>query len=619
MVGTPGYMAPEMYSSLSSANPNEYSDIWSCGCTILLLYTACSLQSKWQTTDETKKDCIESIDFAKESMKLEKMKNGNGSWLDVAKEEEYYFEIWLKSWLHSTCPNRNNYIYPNIEMVDFLKKMFTIQFPSTKNQTSNKQRLRASATQLLQHSWLKRVVPDDATQLNSGSPEIINSASDEEWANELVTRNFPAVMNGLKHRRNATKCSTTIIEIDTLMMHEYNNFYECLMDATYTKYYKMYNASTSFISTVSGSYSEFLRHLDLDRWLLYRKKNQANKSKDTPSYAPTVVRALETLKSITPDANMFTCPAGQINVKTKNGYECKSIYDDSPEIKEMMLKNLNIEAKKINYDLILAPRQSQSNCWFNVFFMVFFISDKGRKFFRYLRKSMITGILPNKQPIDQSMKTPFFLLNLFIEASFLGKNDPAEFGEIMNTNFLIKHIGDALKTKNLHNYEVYEVGQAGNPINYYHHIMKYLDNDIILMKSATRRIMNRKNIDFFLNMDEKIPDILYVNQISTPSERNDDDYGLADLKEVYNYVIKDKKVTYKLDSAIIISQDKCHYTAYITGNGKQYAFDGASFARLIPFEWKNKINTEITWKFSEDMSSIFDFNSCSITFFYYRI
>ena len=154
------------------------------------------------------------------------------------------------------------------------------------------------ATQLLQHSWLKRVEPDNATQLNSISPEITNSASDEEWANELVTRNFPAVMNGLKHRRNATKSSTTIIEIETLMMHENNNFYECLMDATYTKYYNMYNAKSSFISIVSGSYSEFLKHLDLDRWLLYRKKNQANKSKDTPSYAPTVVRALETLHNM---------------------------------------------------------------------------------------------------------------------------------------------------------------------------------------------------------------------------------------------------------------------------------------------------------------------------------
>ena len=99
----------------------------------------------------------------------------------------------------------------------------------------------------------------------------------------------------------------------------------------------------------------------------------------------------------------------------------------------MMLKNLNIEAKKINYNLISAPKQSLSNCWFNVFFMVFFISDKGRKFFRYLRKSMITGILPNKEPIDQSLKKP----NFFIEASSVGKNDPAEFGETMNTNFLI--------------------------------------------------------------------------------------------------------------------------------------------------------------------------------------
>ena len=37
---------------------------------------------------------------------------------------------------------------------------------------------------------------------------------------------------------------------------------------------------------------------------------------------------------------------GSDKLKTKNGYECKSVYDDSPEIKQLMLKNLNVKAKK---------------------------------------------------------------------------------------------------------------------------------------------------------------------------------------------------------------------------------------------------------------------------------
>ena len=71
--------------------------------------------------------------------------------------------------------------------------------------------------------------------------------------------------------------------------------------------------------------------------------------------------------------------------------------------KKFLLNNLKT-SKNINCGDIIPPKQVLSNCWFNTFFVTFFISDKGRKFFRYLRKSMITGILPNKEPIDKNMK-----------------------------------------------------------------------------------------------------------------------------------------------------------------------------------------------------------------------
>ena len=70
------------------------------------------------------------------------------------------------------------------------------------------------------------------------------------------------------------------------------------------------------------------------------------------------------------------------------------------------------------------------------------------------------------------MKLPLFLLNFFIEASFVGKNDPAKFGEVMNTNILIQHIGNALESKNLHNYKI---GETGNPMRFYSTIMRYLN------------------------------------------------------------------------------------------------------------------------------------------------
>ena len=323
------------------------------------------------------------------------------------------------------------------------------------------------------------------------------------------------------------------------------------------------------------------------------------------SFSPYINKVLDTLKSITPEYNIFTCPLGQINVKTQNGYECKSVYDDSPEIKQLMLKNLNVKAKKINYDLILAPKQALSNCWFNVFFMTFFISDKGRKFFRYLRKSMITGILPNKEPIDKNMKLPLFLLNFFIEASFVGKNDPAKFGEVMNTNILIQHIGNALESKNLHNYKI---GETGNPMRFYSTIIRYLNTKPIKMMAISDHTIN-DDLNLYLMDTDKIPDILYVNQIDIRTRK---------LKKQYTYTINSKKVKYVLDSAIIRSQNKSHYSCYITGNKKDYAFDGASFSYLLPYSWKNKINSDVTWKFEDKGGEIYDFKTCYIVYFYYR-
>lgn len=336
------------------------------------------------------------------------------------------------------------------------------------------------------------------------------------------------------------------------------------------------------------------------------KKNLTSLTKSiTNSFSPSVNKELETLKSLTPEANIFTCPMGEINVKTKNGYECKSVYDDSPEIKQLMLKNLNVKAKKINYDLILAPKQSLSNCWFNVFFMVFFISDKGRKFFRYLRKSMITGILPNKELIDPSMKLPLFLLNFFIEASFVGKNDPSKFGEVMDTNILIQYIGDALKQKKIHHYEQ---GESGNPLRFYSNIMDYLNTKPIEMISINIKYINDTSGMYF-GCIKKIPDILYLNQKGNRSQN---------INKNYTYTIKGKKVKYILDSAIIRSQNQNHYSCYITGNKKEYAFDGASFSYLLPFKWKDKINSNDTWKFEDKFQEVFDFKLCDVTYFYYR-
>ena len=48
---------------------------------------------------------------------------------------------------------------------------------------------------------------------------------------------------------------------------------------------------------------------------------------------------------------------------------------------------------------------------------------------------------------------------------------------------------------------------------------------------------------------------------------------------------------YKLDSIIVRDTTQRHFCALITCGGKPYCFDGSSFSRLSPFDWKPFITT----------------------------
>ena len=143
----------------------------------------------------------------------------------------------------------------------------------------------------------------------------------------------------------------------------------------------------------------------------------------------------------------------------KNGKKYKYT---SKKAVELLVNNLN---KKVNCDKVIAPIQWQSNCWFNSGFMIYFISDKGRKFNRYLREAMITGSIvktynkdvplksgekldSNKGIIRKTIKPlnlrkVFFIFNLCIEASLSG-NQMAYF---MDTNFIVRKLYDILNKK----------------------------------------------------------------------------------------------------------------------------------------------------------------------------
>ena len=162
----------------------------------------------------------------------------------------------------------------------------------------------------------------------------------------------------------------------------------------------------------------------------------------------------------------------------------------SNKAKSVLLKNLK-RIKTLDCSKIIAPVQKKSNCWFNTMFMTFFISDKGRKFFRFFRQLMIEGAHANGEKIKSSkMRNALFLFNLCIEASVGGNFDADRMIALtMDTNNVIQYIYDSIPKKYKSRYKsIREVDDSGNPYNYYSALSKYLDiNNEMKMTKIKRR------------------------------------------------------------------------------------------------------------------------------------
>jgi hypothetical protein len=80
---------------------------------------------------------------------------------------------------------------------------------------------------------------------------------------------------------------------------------------------------------------------------------------------------------------------------------------------------------------------------------------------------------------------------------------------------------------------------------------------------------------------------------------------------------------YEIDSTVVRDISKQHFCATITCEGKEMAYDGASFHRLVPLKWKNKINSDFSWQFEGEMYGghlmQWNFTKCYQLLMYYRI
>ena len=340
------------------------------------------------------------------------------------------------------------------------------------------------------------------------------------------------------------------------------------------------------------------------------KNTVSNDSSLTHSFSPSInQRILQEKTEYVKNKNVFSCQKDYIPIK-KGGSTQTCSHFQNPIVQKIMLENL-LSKDKINCRKITAPKQLMANCWFNVFFICFFISDKGRKFFRYLREIMITGKdEKGKEIIDKWAHSIFFHLNLFIEASLQGDN----LGKLMDTNIIIRELSTVVRN----NFP--KVNEEWNPIDFYESIISYLKNDphqILFIDAETiQDFPHKKNKHIFtryVTNHNRVPNIIIIFL---------DDHASSKINSKplsFKMTSHSSDINYVLDSVIIRDTKQMHFACCLTCNRKEFGFDGESFSKMSPFKWKhNLLNTNKKWKFKSPYSTVFNFKRGLQYLFYYR-
>lgn len=360
-------------------------------------------------------------------------------------------------------------------------------------------------------------------------------------------------------------------------------------------------------------------------------KNKFNKQKNVAniklkSYSPSINKKLVSLKN-TVAYDVLGCKSKSlndslltVNIGTLDKPKCVS-YNNKLAV-DHLLKNLKAS---INLDCskIIPPKQLQSNCWFNTMFMTLFISDKGRKFFRFFRQLMIEGKQIGDKSIPTELAKSFFMFNMAIEAAYNLNNNTKRIAYNFDTNLLIKNIYNSINnTRNDKKISFRNVGEPGNPLDYYLSIMNYLDNTSIKLHtidfinpsysySASNKAINLLTSKGIFK--STIPHIL-VLEFSDYNSNN-----ISDKEETLKLNIKDSVIEYKLDAIIIRDTRQQHFCSLLTCNGEEMSFDGASYSRMTPFKWKNLINTNKEWDFYANYDLKWNFRNGYQMLFYYRV
>ena len=301
-----------------------------------------------------------------------------------------------------------------------------------------------------------------------------------------------------------------------------------------------------------------------------KKYSPLSRSKSlTKSYRPSINKQLITLRT-TETETFGYCDLNPLKIKIRN--HC---FPYSHATAQKYLLNQLAGNKHLQMSKVITPKQYSSNCWFNVMFVLLFISDKGRQFFHYFRNLMILGKLINNDEIPLDLRNGFALLNYNIEACLTGNKYAMT---KMNTNTIIDFLYKHITHEN-----IYKKGNAGNPFSYYEALVEYLSIKSIRMKKYSTSESLSMNITFYSYIPHVIILQYPINSYSYPHTK------LLTLN-VNEYV-------YELDSAAIIDNDRNHFCGLLMCNKEEYGYDGMSYSRLKKMKWKQLLNTSTNFSF----------------------
>ena len=297
--------------------------------------------------------------------------------------------------------------------------------------------------------------------------------------------------------------------------------------------------------------------------------NSYSKNSRSLSYQPTINKELLSLKS----KQIKTFEHCTLNpLKIKIGNDC--IIYSNVKAQKYLLNKLKGN-KHLQMNKIITPKQYSGNCWFNVMFVLLFISDKGRYFFHYFRNLMILGKLSNNDEIPLKLRNGFAMLNYNIEACLTGNKYAMN---KMNTNNIIEFLYNNINHKN-----IYKKGEAGNPFTYFETLVKYLSLKSINIKKYSIS----DSLSFNLLFSSSIPHVIVLQYPI-------DSYKYKHYK-LLTFKIKDYE--YRIDSAAIIDNDRNHFCGLLMCNNEEYGYDGMSYSRLKKMKWKDLLNSSVNFSF----------------------